>query len=101
MNELKSSDVEDVRIAIVNGLKGCDAGDSAGGHGGLSASASARLRCPSDPLKDRKAVGAALEKIYKGKDADTGKAARGASPMVRWDKNVRVIFNSGEAIARR
>jgi hypothetical protein len=64
-------------------------------------------------------VAAALEKIYKGKDADTGctkwtplyevdgarrqgvKAERGASLMVRRDGNIWVFLNSADEVARR
>ncbi|MGZ8893012.1 MAG: hypothetical protein ACXW1R_08820 [Halobacteriota archaeon] len=48
---------------------GAFAAHTRGGYGGISANP--ELHCSSDPPKDYKTVAAALEKIYKGKDADT------------------------------
>ena len=78
MNELKSRGVEDVLIAIVDGLKGFPEAITA-------VFPQAQVQTCIVPLirhslafvsyKDRKAVAAALKQIYKAVDADAGKAA--------------------------
>src|SRR5512132_1476314 len=78
MNELKSRGVEDVLIAVGDGLKGFPEAITA-------TFPQAQVQTCVDHLsrrsrafvsyKDRKAVAAALKQIYKAKDADAGKLA--------------------------
>jgi putative transposase len=78
MNELKSRGVEDVLIAIVDGLKGYPEAITAVFPQAQVQTCVVHLIRHSLAFvsyKDRKAVAAALKQIYKAKDADAGKAA--------------------------
>lgn len=78
MNELKSRGVEDVLIAIVDGLKGFPEAITAVFPLAQVQTCVVHLIRHSLAFvsyKDRKAVAAALKQIYKAKDADAGKAA--------------------------
>src|SRR5512134_606683 len=78
MNELKSRGVEDVLIAIVDGLKGFPEAIAAVFPQAQVQTCVVHLIRHSLAFvsyKDRKAVAAALKQIYKAKDADAGKAA--------------------------
>lgn len=78
MNELKSRGVEDVLIAIVDGLKGFPEAITAVFPRAQVQTCVVHLIRHSLAFvsyKDRKAVAAALKQIYKAKDADAGKAA--------------------------
>ena len=77
MNELKSRGVEDVLIAIVDGLKGFPDAITAVFPQALVQTCVVHLirhALAFVSYKDRKAVAAALRNIYKAKDADAGKA---------------------------
>jgi putative transposase len=77
MNELKSRGVEDILIAIVDGLKGFPEAITAVFPQAQVQTCVIHLIRPALAFvsyKDRKAVAAALKNIYKAKDADTGKA---------------------------
>jgi putative transposase len=78
MNELKSRGVEDVLIAIVDGLKGFPEAITAVFPLAQVQTCVVHLIRHSLAFvsyKDRKAVAAALKQIYKAKDADAGKTA--------------------------
>ena len=78
MNELKSRGVEDVLIAIVDGLKGFPEAITAVFPQAQVQTCVVHLIRHSLAFvsyKDRKAVAAALKQIYRAKDADAGKAA--------------------------
>lgn len=78
MNELKSRGIEDVLIAIVDGLKGFPEAITAVFPRAQVQTCVVHLIRHSLAFvsyKDRKAVAAALKQIYKAKDADAGKAA--------------------------
>jgi putative transposase len=78
MNELKGRGVDDVLIAIVDGLKGFPEAITATFPRTQVQTCIVHLLRYSLAFvsyKDRKAVAAALKEIYKAKDADTGKAA--------------------------
>jgi putative transposase len=78
MNELKTRGVEDVLIAIVDGLKGFPEAITAVFPQAQVQTCVVHLIRHSLAFvsyKDRKAVAAALKQIYKAKDADAGKLA--------------------------
>ena len=78
MNELKSRGVEDVLIAVVDGLKGFPEAITATFPQAQVQTCVVHLIRHSLAFvsyKDRKAVAAALKQIYKAKDADAGKLA--------------------------
>ncbi len=78
MNELKSRGVEDVLIAIVDGLKGFPEAITAVFPRAQVQTCVVHLIRHSLAFvsyKDRKAVAAALKQIYKANNADAGKAA--------------------------
>ena len=78
MNELKSRGVEDVLIAIVDGLKGFPEAITAVFPQAQVQTCVVHLIRHSLAFvsyKDRKAVAAALKQVYKAKDADAGKTA--------------------------
>jgi putative transposase len=107
MNELKDRGVQDILIAVVDGLKGFPEAISAVfpktqvqacvvhlirtsldlfvrayaafGHG------------PSEPYKDRKAVAAALKEIYRARNAEAGQAALDAFDEGPWGRKYPVI----------
>ena len=77
MNELKSRGVEDVLIAIVDGLKGFPEAITAVFPQAQVQTCVVHLirhALAFVSYKDRKVVAAALKNIYKAKDADAGKA---------------------------
>ena len=78
MNELKNRGVEDVLIAVVDGLKGFpDAITAVFPQAQVQTCIVHLIRNSLDfvSYKDRKAVAAALKDIYRAKDADAGAAA--------------------------
>jgi putative transposase len=101
MNELRNRGVEDVLIAVVDGLKGFSDAitavfpqvqvqtcivhlirNSLDLFVGLARSH--RDHGPSSPYKDCKAVAAALKEIYRAKDADAGAAVLAAFAGSEW-----------------
>jgi putative transposase len=97
MTELKNRGVEDVLIAVVDGLKGFPEAITA-----VFAQTQVQtcivhlirtsLKCV--PWKDRRAVAAALKEIYRAKDADTGQAALDAFAEGPWGVKYPAIASS-------
>jgi putative transposase len=97
MNELKGRGVEDVLIAIVDGLKGFPEAITAVFPLALVQTCVVHLIRHSLAFvsyKDRKAVAAALKQIYKAKDADTGKAELEDFSEGPWGKKYPAIAQS-------
>src|SRR5215208_4261053 len=87
MTELKNRGVEDVLIAVVDGLKGFpDAITAVFPRAQVQTCIVHLIRNSLDfvSYKDRKAVAAALKEIYRGKDADAGAAALEAFATGEW-----------------
>src|SRR5512146_1242928 len=97
MNELKNRGVEDVLIAIVDGLKGFPEAITAVFPQALVQTCVVHLIRHSLAFvsyKDRKAVAAALKKIYKAKDADAGKLELEDFAEGPWGKKYSAIAQS-------
>ena len=97
MNELKSRGVEDVLIAIVDGLKGFPEAIAAVFPQAQVQTCVVHLIRHSLAFvsyKDRKAVAAALKQIYKAKDADAGKAALDDFANGPWGQKYPAIAQS-------
>jgi putative transposase len=97
MNELKGRGVEDVLIAIVDGLKGFPEAITAVFPQAQVQTCVVHLIRHSLAFvsyKDRKAVAAALKQIYKAKDADAGKAALEAFDEAAWGRKYPAIAQS-------
>jgi putative transposase len=87
MTELKNRGVEDILIAVVDGLKGFPEAITAVFPQAQVQTCIVHLIRNSLDLvsyKDRKAVAAALREIYKAKDADTGAEALQAFAVGEW-----------------
>jgi putative transposase len=87
MNELKNRGVEDVLIAVVDGLKGFpDAITAVFPQAQVQTCIVHLIRNSLDfvSYKDRKAVAAALKEIYRSKDADAGAEALEAFAKGEW-----------------
>ena len=94
MNELKNRGVEDVLIAVVDGLKGFpDAITAVFPQAQVQTCIVHLIRNSLDfvSYKDRKAVAAALKEIYRGKDADAGAAALEAFAAGEWGRKYPAI----------
>jgi putative transposase len=97
MNELKSRGVEDVLIAIVDGLKGFPEAITAVFPQAQVQTCVVHLIRYSLAFvsyKDRRAVAAALKQIYKAKDADAGKLALDDFANGPWGKKYPAIVQS-------
>jgi putative transposase len=97
MNELKGRGVEDVLIAIVDGLKGFPEAITAVFPQAQIQTCVVHLIRHSLAFvsyKDRRAVAATLKQIYKAKDADAGKAALEDFSEGRWGKKYPAIAQS-------
>jgi putative transposase len=97
MNELKTRGVEDVLIAIVDGLKGFPDAITAVFPQALVQTCVVHLIRHSLAFvsyKDRKAVAAALKQIYKAKDADAGLAELNRFAEGPWGKKYPAIAQS-------
>ena len=97
MNELKSRGVEDVLIAIVDGLKGFPEAITAVFPQAQVQTCVVHLIRHSLAFvsyKDRKAVAAALKQIYKAKDADAGKLALEGFAEGAWGEKYPAIAQS-------
>lgn len=97
MNELKNRGVEDVLIAIVDGLKGFPEAITAVFPQALVQTCVVHLIRHSLAFvsyKDRKAVAAALKKIYKAKDADAGRLELDDFAEGPWGKKYSAIAQS-------
>jgi putative transposase len=97
MNELKNRGVEDVLIAVVDGLKGFpEAILAVFPEATIQTCVVHLLRHSLDfvSYKDRKAVGAALKDIYRAIDAAAGEAALAAFDTGPWGRRYPAIGQS-------
>jgi putative transposase len=97
MNELKNRGVEDVLIAVVDGLKGFpEAIISVFPEAQVQTCIVHLLRHSLDfvSYKDRKGVAATLKAIYRADDATTGEAALSAFEASDWGKRYPAIGQS-------
>jgi putative transposase len=97
MNELKGRGVEDVLIAVVDGLKGFPEAITAVFPRAQVQTCVVHLIRHSLAFvsyKDRRAVAATLKQIYKAKDADAGKAALEDFSEGHWGKKYPAIAQS-------
>ena len=104
MNELKSRGVEDVLIAIVDGLKGFPEAITAVFPQAQVQTCVVHLIRHSLAFvsyKDRKAVAAALKQIYKAKDADAGSSPSKTSPKAHGARNIRLSPSPGGETGRK
>jgi putative transposase len=104
MNELRDRGVEDVLIAIVDGLKGFPEAITAVFPQTQVQTCIVHLLRHSLEFvsyKDRKAVAAALKGIYRAKNAEAGNAALRTSPMANGAANIRRSLNPGGGIGAR
>ena len=104
MNELKSRGVEDVLIAVVDGLKGFPEAITATFPQAQVQTCVVHLIRHSLAFvsyKDRKAVAAALKQIYKAKDADAGKLALEDFDESPWGNKYSATAQSGGGTGRK
>src|ERR671921_434288 len=97
MNELKNRGVEDVLIAVVDGLKGFpEAITAVFPQATVQTCIVHLLRHSLDFVswKDRKSVAAALKDIYRAVDAEAGEAALGAFEESLWGQKYPAIGQS-------
>ena len=97
MNELRNRGVEDVLLAVVDGLKGFpDAITAVFPDAMVQTCIVHLLRHSLDfvSYKDRKPVAAALKEIYKALDADAGMAALDAFEASDWGRRYPAIAQS-------
>jgi len=97
MNELKNRGVEDVLIAVVDGLRGFpDAITAVFPQAQVQTCIVHLIRNSLDfvSYKDRKAVAAALREVYRAKDADAGAAALAAFASGEWGLKYPAIATS-------
>jgi putative transposase len=94
MNELKDRGVEDILIAVVDGLKGFpEAIAAVFPRTQVQACVVHLIRTSLDYVsyKDRRAVAAALKEVYKARNADAGQAALDAFDEGPWGRKYPVI----------
>ena len=97
MNELKTRGVEDVLIAVVDGLKGFPDAITAVFPETLVQTCIVHLIRSSLAFvsyKDRRAVAGALKDIYRAKDAEAGQAALEAFAASAWGQKYAAIESS-------
>ncbi|MGB5083286.1 MAG: IS256 family transposase [Methylocystis silviterrae] len=97
MNELKNRGVEDVLIAVVDGLKGFPEAINAVFPETIVQTCIMHLIRNSMDFaswKDRKAIAAELKKVYRAKDAEAGKEALDAFDAGPWGKKYPSIAQS-------
>jgi putative transposase len=97
MNELKNRGIEDILIAVVDGLKGFpDAIAAVFPQAQLQTCIVHLIRNSLDfvSYKDRRAVAAELKEIYRAKDADAGKTALEAFDAGEWGRKYPAIAMS-------
>ena len=99
MNELKNRGVNDVLIAVIDGLK--IEGLSRGDQRRLSSDGRSNVHRSSHPpfdgfasWKDRKILAGALKTIYRAKDADAARAALEAFDASSWGRKYPAIAQS-------
>ena len=103
MNELKNRGVEDVLIAVVDGLKGFpDAITAVFPQATVQTCIVHLLRHSLDFVswKDRKSVAAALKGIYRAVNADAGEAALSAFEDSFWGQKYPAIGQSWRRLGR-
>jgi putative transposase len=94
MNELKDRGVEDILIAVVDGLKGFpEAIAAVFPRTQVQACIVHLIRTSLDYVsyKDRKAVAAALKEVYRARNAEAGRAALDAFDEGPWGRKYPVI----------
>ena len=94
MNELKNRGVDDILIAVVDGLKGFPEAINAVFPQTIVQTCIVHLIRNSMDFaswKDRKAIAAALKEIYRAKDADAGRQALDAFDAGPWGKKYPAI----------
>jgi putative transposase len=94
MNELKNRGVDDILIAVVDGLKGFPEAINAVFPQTIVQTCIVHLIRNSMDFaswKDRKAIAAALKEIYRAKDADAGRQALDAFDAGSWGKKYPAI----------
>jgi putative transposase len=97
MNELKNRGVEDILIAVVDGLKGFPEAINAVFPQTVVQTCIVHLIRNSMDFaswKDRRAIAAELKKVYRAKDADAGKEALDAFDAGPWGKKYPSIAQS-------
>jgi len=97
MTELKNRGVEDVLIAVVDGLKGFpDAITAVFPQAQVETCIVHLIRNSLEfvPWKDRKAVAAALKEVYRAPDAEAGRAALDAFAEGSWGRKYPAIAPS-------
>jgi putative transposase len=97
MNELKDRGVEDILIAVVDGLKGFpEAIAAVFPKAQVQACIVHLIRSSLDYVsyKDRKAVAAALKEVYRARNAEAGRAALDAFDAGPWGRKYPVIAQS-------
>jgi putative transposase len=97
MNELRDRGVQDILIAVVDGLKGFpEAIAAVFPKTQVQACIVHLIRSSLDfvSYKDRKAVAAALKEIYRARDAEAGQAALAAFDEGPWGRKYPVIAQS-------
>ena len=97
MNELKNRGVDDILIAVVDGLKGFPEAINAVFSQTIVQTCIVHLIRNSMDFaswKDRKAIAAALKEIYRAKDADAGRQALDAFDAGPWGKKYPAIAQS-------
>jgi putative transposase len=97
MNELKNRGVEDVLIAVVDGLKGFPEAINAVFPQTIVQTCIVHLIRNSMDFaswKDRKAIAAELKNVYRAKDADAGREALDAFDAGPWGKKYPSIAQS-------
>lgn len=97
MNELKNRGVDDILIAIVDGLKGFpEAINAVFPHTIVQTCIVHLIRNSMDfaSWKDRKAIAAALKEIYRAKDADAGRQALDTFDTGPWGKKYPAVAQS-------
>lgn len=104
MNELKNRGVEDVLIAVVDGLKGFPEAITAVFPQTIVQTCIVHLIRNSMDFaswKDRRAIAAELKKVYRAADADAGQAALEAFDAGPWGKKYPSIAQDGAGTGRR
>ena len=96
MNELRNRGVEDILLAVVDGLKGFPEAIRGVSRGDRAECIVYLLRHSLDfvSYKDRKAVAAALKDIYRAVDAAAGEAALSAFEDGLWGRRYPAIAQS-------
>jgi putative transposase len=104
MSELKNRGVEDILIAVVDGLKGFpEAITAVFPQAQVQTCIVHLIRSSLDfvSYKDRRAVAAALKEVYRAKDADAGAAALEAFATGDGAANTRRSLCPGDVTGRR